>query len=1638
MKTLYTTPGTPDPLGATWDGRGTNFALYSEGASAVVLCLVDADGTESAIPLRRRTEYVWHIWVEGVGPGTRYGYRVDGPWDPDRGHRFNPKNLLVDPYARSLSGPENWSLGAFSYDRNSPDKDLTRATTDQRGAPLGVVTDPSFDWGDDARPDIPLRRTILYEAHVKGLTMRHPDVPVHLRGTYLGVATDPIIRHLRELGITALELLPVHGFVDDELLVSKGLRNYWGYNSIAFFAPDVRYRAGSLLTSEIHEFKRMVKALHAAGIEVILDVVYNHTAEGNHLGPTLSFRGIDNATYYRLVADSPRYYFDYTGTGNTINVRHPQAHRLIMDSLRYWVEVMHVDGFRFDLASTLARGLYEVDRLSSFFTVIHQDPVISKVKLIAEPWDLGDGGYQVGRFPVRWSEWNGKYRDTMRGFWRGDGGRAADLGYRLTGSSDLYQSGGRSPSSSVNFVTAHDGFTLHDLVTYGSKHNEANGEENRDGTDENLSWNGGVEGETDDPTIRALRARQVRNLLASMLLSQGVPMLAAGDEIGRTQRGNNNAYCQDNETSWLNWKLDDDRQALLDFTRSLIRLRRAHPLIERATFFRGRMIRGVGARDIVWFRHDGASMTDEDWSNAHTATLGVFMAGSGIDPTDEEGLPQVDDDLVLIFNASPGDLDFVLPPFVERGSALSWTALLDTSTPSPLEQVEPGGTTRIPSRSLKAFGRRALGPGGLQAAYGAPVSTYRIQLPGLGFAGALAVLDYIRSLGAGGVYTSPYLRAERGSTHGYDVVDHAALHPELGTREEYDAFTDGMRSRDLRHVMDFVPNHVGIGSGENAWFWDVLENGASSLYADFFDIDWHPPALGLADKVLLPVLGRQFGQEVTDGNIGLARDGGNFKVTYYDHRFPASLRCYPLIMSRALTSSGFAPSDPRRQELESVLGTLRHLPSAATTDPGERAERARERDVIQRRLSRACVEDPEVATLLDASAKAIAANPQWLEELLNEQNYRLSYWRVAAEEINYRRFFDVNELAAIRMEDPKVFAAAHGFLLDLVREGRVTGLRLDHTDGLYDPAGYLRSLQTSVRAALREGGLPTAAPMYVVAEKILEAGEELPRDWALSGTTGYDFLAVANGLWVRPAAEQPLTRLYAELTGESTSYRNVVHQAKRDVMEESFAGEIQMLAHSLKRLADGTRDARDFTLGSLARVIKETLGAFPVYRTYVKPDAIRRASDEAHIATAVELAKRNNPRVDTSLFDFLQEVLLLRQGGPAGATFAMKFQQIAAPIMAKGVEDTAGYRFNRLLCNNEVGCDPSRFGRSIDEFHAHNARILSGWPLSMTASSTHDTKRSCDAASRLAVLSEASEDWSRAVRRLDAIARQGRENRVRATDAYVFYQSIVAVLPFEGLSKEAAPAFVDRLVSYMQKAAREARASTSWATPDLVYEAELEGLVRAAIGSSEFMSVLSGFVSSVAPYGASNSLAELALQLAAPGVPDIYQGSEIWNLSLVDPDNRRPVDYEKRRTMLADLQRRGDATPELARELVGRFSDGQIKLHVTWRGLTLRRAQPALFLEGSYEPLASSDHMVAFERRHGDERLVCVVPRFVRTLTAGRASWAVGSVWGDAKLRLNREGRFRNVFTGQTLQGTELALCEVFSAFPVAWLLAQP
>ncbi|HEX8670733.1 MAG TPA: glycogen debranching protein GlgX [Longimicrobium sp.] len=694
-------PGKPYPLGARRDGDGTNFAVYSELAYEVELCLFERpDDPEPSrtVRLRERTAFVWHGYVPGVVPGTFYGFRVNGPYDVARGQRCNPFKLLIDPYARALAGEIRWDGHPFAYPFEQPGEDwVLDDQPDHRAIPKGVVVDDSFDWRGDEPPRIPWHQTVIYEAHVKGLTRLHPDVPPELRGKYPGVAHPAIIRHLKSLGVTAIELLPIHEFADDLFLKQKGLTNYWGYNSINYFAPDGRYAHARDYGEQVREFKEMVRQLHAEGIEVILDVVYNHTAEGHHLGPTLSFKGIDNPTYYRLVPHNPRFYMDYTGTGNSLNLRHPQTLQMVMDSLRYWIQEMHVDGFRFDLASTLARELHAVDRLSSFFDVIHQDPVISQVKLIAEPWDVGEGGYQVGNFPVLWAEWNGKYRDTVRAYWRGEPGTLGELGYRITGSSDLYESDGRRPHASINFVTAHDGFTLHDLVSYNHKHNEENGEGNRDGADDNRSFNFGVEGPTDRPDIVRARERQKRNFMATMLLSQGVPMICGGDEMGRTQRGNNNAYCQDNEISWIDWDLTAADRTMLEFTRRVAKLRRDHATFRRRKFFRGRGIRGSDVKDVTWVRPDGREMTDEEWNAGFVRCFGMVLGGE-MEEWDEQGQRVSDKTFLLLFNADGGTIDFTLP---DVGPARGWMVVLDTNEP---EQEE--GTRRYHDcDTLKMEGR---------------------------------------------------------------------------------------------------------------------------------------------------------------------------------------------------------------------------------------------------------------------------------------------------------------------------------------------------------------------------------------------------------------------------------------------------------------------------------------------------------------------------------------------------------------------------------------------------------------------------------------------------------------------------------------------------------------------------------------------------------------------------------------------------------------------------------------------------------------------------------------------------------------------------------------------------------------------
>lgn len=694
-------PGKPYPQGATWDGKGVNFTLFARNATGVELCLFDSDhpdAKEECIIMDERTHEVWHVYLPDVKPGQKYGYRVHGLYDPENGHRFNHHKLLIDPYAKSIAGVINWHDANFAYEVGNEQEDLSFSESDNASfMPKSVVIDQRFDWEDDKPPRTPYHKTIIYEAHVKGLTNLHPDIPDEIKGSYAAIGHPVTIKYLKDLGITAIELLPVHQYVNDRHLVENGLNNYWGYNSIGFFAPDVRYSSTGVNGEQVIEFKNMVKELHKAGIEVILDVVYNHTAEGNHLGPTLSYKGIDNASYYRLIEDNKRFYMDYTGTGNTLNANLPSVLQIIMDSLRYWITHMHVDGFRFDLASALAREFHDVNKLSAFFDIIHQDPVISQVKLIAEPWDVGEGGYQVGNFPAGWVEWNGKYRDCIRDYWRGDHSILGEFAQRFTGSSDLYMDDNRRPTASINFITAHDGFTMHDLVSYNEKHNEDNNEDNNDGESHNRSWNCGHEGPTDDKEINSLRAKQKRNLMATLMLSQGVPMILGGDEISRTQGGNNNAYCQDNEISWFNWK--DADEDMLKFTQSMIQLRKAHPTFSRRKWFVGRPIKGIGVEDIAWFLPEGIEMPDANWDHDFAKSLGVYLNGDGIRQVNEHGEKIYDDHFYIIFNAHHDSLDYKLP---KSKYGKEWIKVLDTRSAKVKDRniYEPQDSIDIEGRSI--------------------------------------------------------------------------------------------------------------------------------------------------------------------------------------------------------------------------------------------------------------------------------------------------------------------------------------------------------------------------------------------------------------------------------------------------------------------------------------------------------------------------------------------------------------------------------------------------------------------------------------------------------------------------------------------------------------------------------------------------------------------------------------------------------------------------------------------------------------------------------------------------------------------------------------------------------------------------
>ena len=948
------------------------------------------------------------------------------------------------------------------------------------------------------------------------------------------------------------------------------------------------------------------------------------------------------------------------------------------------------------------------------------------------------------------------------------------------------------------------------------------------------------------------------------------------------------------------------------------------------------------------------------------------------------------------------------------------------------------------------------------------LSTYRVQLhKEFGFTAARDIAAYLEKLGITHLYSSPYLKAEKGSLHGYNVVDQRFLNPELGSDDDFRAFADEYLGRKMGHIVDVVPNHMGIATGQNPFWNDVLENGPSSLYAGFFDIDWNPPKRMLENRVLLPILGAQYGEVLENGEIQLARDGGSFVVRYYEHAMPVAPATMLPVLEDATHLTSLDSQHPEQTELLSIATALRHLPLRSSTEQDDKVERAREKEVIKRRLATLVEQSVTVAKAIDAALertngkKGDARSFDRLDALLRLQSYRLSSWQVAGEEINYRRFFDVNSLAAIKMEDNAVYDLAHGLLFRLVGEGRLDGFRLDHTDGLYDPAEYFRKLQASARAARgtregREEHDPAEDVFYLVAEKILLPGEKLPKSWKIEGTTGYDYLALASGISIDPHAEAEMTAIYREYTGDDLPYDQHVHRAKRAIMRSSLASEVNMLAQALERFASQSRRSIDFTLRGLTRAIVEVIAAFPVYRTYFREDGSREPNDERNVEQAIRKAKRSDHGMPPSIFDFLRDVLILRPMGRLSpeerATllgFSLRLQQVTGPVMAKGVEDTAFYTFARMLSLNEVGGQPSRFGTKTEELHAHNSERRAHWPRSMTATSTHDTKRGEDVRAVLGVLSSMPAEWKAHVEAAHALSEKhlttgdDQGTMPSAVDQYIFHQTVTGALGFGG--DPGADELIERVVAYMAKAAKEAKQNTSWINPDHDYDNALEHYARGMLADPAYQELVKTLAQRLEPHALTNSLAQVALRLASPGVADTYQGTEDWSFSLVDPDNRRPVDYPGLSARLERLDQRlagdddGSKRSALVRELLGRHADGDIKLYMTATALRFRRENEPLMLHGGYLPLQAGDRVVAFAREEGDTRLVCLVPRQSYALTGGKNELPIGEAWGEARIELPRTGEWTNLFTGETVEASGMVeLKTIFRSLPVAWLIQRP
>jgi (1->4)-alpha-D-glucan 1-alpha-D-glucosylmutase len=1081
----------------------------------------------------------------------------------------------------------------------------------------------------------------------------------------------------------------------------------------------------------------------------------------------------------------------------------------------------------------------------------------------------------------------------------------------------------------------------------------------------------------------------------------------------------------------------------------VLELRRQHPALHRSKFFQGRPIQNSNLSDLAWFRQDGQPMSNEDWHNTETRCMCMFLAGRGIDDVDEDGWPLIDDDLLLAINSSHLDLPLVMPnvQYVD-----AWELLLDTSGVPSDDTLPRQGTTTLPARSLKLFRSpsRALRRGGALHTFG---STYRLQLhAGFGFTAALDQVEYLHRLGITDLYLSPIFAAVPGSTHGYDVVDHSRLNPEFGTQQELKALAAKLSERGMGLLLDWVPSHMGNTAGQNPWWDDVLENGLSSVHAVAFDIDWSPRKEELRDTVLLPVLGDQYGRVLERGELQVEREGGRLFVRYFEQRFPLAPKSLVELLESTATGTGLDADDPMQQELESLSASLAHLPDRHATAEQARRERAREKEVVKRRLTQLLDSSPAVTRAFDGAIEVLNGTPgdessfDALDRLLGEQSYRLASWRVAAQEINYRRFFDVNSLVALRMEERSVFEGAHRVLFELLDQGLIQGLRLDHTDGLYDPLAYFESLQNHFRRNLAadSGRSPddAARPLPILVEKILEPYEKLAPAWPVDGTTGYEFAVASLSVLIDQSAEDAFSSFYQRFTGDQRSFQTHAYEAKKCILTDSLASEVNMLARQLERIAAGRRQWRDFTLLTLTRALVEILAAFPVYRTYSRPEAPPTEEDARVVTRAVRLARlRSAGGVDPSVFEFIQSMLLLNS--PAGEDerrvhewFAMRFQQLSAPVMAKAVEDTACYRYHRMIALNEVGSSPATFGISVERFHAECAERFRSWPLSMASTSTHDTKRGEDAAAAIAVLTEQPAKWESTVEDWSTRTApyKGTCHELAAPtrgDEYLFYQALVGAWPFGWDGEQGAAEFSLRMREFMRKAMREAKQETSWITPNAPYEEAVLSFVGSCLGDREFRRSVSELSAQLGPYAAMNALSRTLLRLCAPGVVDTYQGSELWNQSLVDPDNRCPVDYAQRRALLAGLEGKP------LEQLLSNWTTGEIKLFVTQTILQTRRRLREVFVQGEYAAVPAGSHAIAFTRTHQGRLVLACAPRLSLRLTGGQRAWPMGSVWGDQTLLLPA-GQYRDAFTGRSLSspGT-LPLSECFASFPLVLLVSE-